>query len=174
MLRSFAASSSTLAPHCARLIDQARRAWTLRHRALLQRHGKAVTLGIALRRIRTARTEQALLATIEEILVHHLGVDAFAVFDTGTPQPKRLIARGLAPEDTSPVAIARVPLGAGEFVLGALCVYRLIARKDALDAFDHELLAALGPQIAVSLHAARFEAARPTIRPPRTPRPEEA
>jgi hypothetical protein len=150
-----------------------RRSWTLRHRALLERHGRAVTLGIALRRVRTAHTEAALLAMIEEILVQHLGVEAFAVVDAPPQSSRVLAARGLAAgEVASP--IARVTLGAGDFVLGALIIFRLVQSKEALDPFDHEILAALGPQIAVSLHAARFEAARPTLPPPpRTPRPEE-
>ena len=147
--------------------------WTLRQRALLQRHGRAVTLGIALRHVRAARTQAQLLATIEEILVHHVGVDAFRVVDSGET-PRVLSARGVAPGDTRQAAVAWVPLGAGDWRLGALLIYRLVARKDGLDAFDHDLLAALGPQIAVALHCARFEATRPTIRPPRGPQREEA
>jgi hypothetical protein len=109
---------------------------------------------------------------IEEILVQHLGVEAFAVVDAPPADSRRLAARGLlAGEDPAP--IARVTLGAAEFVLGALIIYRLAPGKEALDPFDHELLAAMGPQIAVSLHAARFEATRPTLPPPRTPRPQE-
>jgi hypothetical protein len=148
-----------------------RRSWSIRHRALLERHGRAVTLGIALRRVRTARTEAALLAMIEEILVQHLGVEAFAVVDAPPSDSRVLASRGLDLEE-DPAPLARVPLGAGTFMLGALLIYRLAQSKEGLDAFDHELLAALGPQIAVSLHAARFEATRPTLPPPRTPRPE--
>jgi hypothetical protein len=169
MCPSFPASQGS-----ARLIDDERCASMIQHRAVLQRHGRAVTLGIALRHVRTAQTEHRLLATIEEILVQHVGVAAFAVVDTVSAAPRILAVRGVVSGDTDLPPIARVPLGSGEWTLGVLFIYRLIERKDGLDAFDHELLAALGPQIAVALHAARIDSERPTIPPPCMARTEGA
>jgi hypothetical protein len=148
-------------------------AWPFRTRALLQRHGRAVTLGIALRHVRTARTQTQLLATIEEILVQHVGVESFTIVDA-SDAPQVLAARRVFPGYDAMAPVAFVPLGAGDWRLGALVIHRLAFRKEGLDAFDHDLLAALGPQIAVALYAVRFDATRPTVRPPRMPRPEEA
>jgi hypothetical protein len=160
-------SGTMLAHPCTTTLETERRSWLLHQRALLQRHGRAVTLGIALRHVRSAPTQLALLAMIEEILVHHMGVSAFEVIDTDAASPHVLAARGLAVGDSSRPPLARVPLGSGPCTLGALVIHALAPTKDGLDPFDHELLAALGPQIAVALHSVRQSATRPTVRPPR-------
>lgn len=137
-------------------LDPERCTWLLRQRPLLQRHGRAVTLAIALRHVRSAGSEHALLATIEEILVHHVGVEVYVVLAAAGDARRVLAARGPVLRDARVPPLARVALGAGDWTLGELVIYRLVARKSGLDAFDHELLAALGPQIAVALHAARL------------------
>ena len=145
----------------AHVIDDERRAWLFRHRTLLQRHGRVVTLGIALRSIRSAGTEQRLLAMIEEIPRSPFG-------DRRVRGPRRRL------RDSPPALRAQSPGGrhgrASDRVrpprrrrLHARLAPRLSARqpgKDQLGAFDCELLAALGPQIAISLHAARLDAGR--------------
>jgi GAF domain-containing protein len=164
-------TSETMVAQRRTVTQNAPCSWMVHHRGLLERHGRTLALGIALRHIRSAPTECRLLAMIEEILVHHVGVEAFAVVDA-SEEPQLLAARGLAPMDATPPPIARIPLGSGDWMLGALLIFRLIDGKPALDDFDHELLAALGPQIAIALHSARLDTARPTVRPLRTPCPE--
>ena len=160
-------SGTMLAHPCTATRECERRSWLLHQRALLQRHGRAVTLGIALRHVRSAPTQRALLAMIEEILVHHVGVSAFEIVGTDAASPYALVARGLAVGDSGGAPLARVLLGSGPCALGALVIYALAPTKDGLDAFDHELLDALGPQIAVALHSVRQSANRPTVPPPR-------
>lgn len=167
------ASQTMLAHPCSASLENERRSWLLHQRGLLLRYGRTVTLGIALRHIRTAPTHHTLLAMVKEILVHHVGVSAFAVLEATNDVPRVLAARGIAAGDATRTPLARIPLGMGACALGALVIYRLAPAKEALDAFNHELLAALGPQIAVALHATRLDATRPTIRPPRPPRTEE-
>ena len=166
-------SGTMLAHPCTATLGGERR-WPLHERALLQRHGRAVMLGIALRHVRNASTMLALLATIEEVLVHHVGVSAFELLDVDAESPHVLAARGVAVGDSPRPPLARVLLGMGHCTLGALVIYGLVSTKDGLDVFDHELLAALGPQVAVALHSVRARAARPTVRPPRLLASEEA
>jgi hypothetical protein len=156
------------------VLEAERRTWAARQRLLVERHGRAVALGIALRHIRSARTPRQLLAAIEEILVQHVGVDTFAVIDTTCEPHRVLLARGAAAhEEPGQSNLAVVPLGAGEWVLGSLVIYSVVSRKVGLDVTDFELLDALGPQIAVALYGADMEAQRPTVRSPRTRRAGE-
>jgi hypothetical protein len=155
------------------VLEAERRTWAARQRVLVERHGRAVGLGIALRHIRSARTPRQLLAAIEEILVQHVGVDSFAVIDT-TSEPQRvLVSRGASDEEPGRPNLAVVPLGAGQWILGSLVIHSVVSRKVGLDVADFELLDALGPQIAVALHGADVEAQRPTVRSPRTRRAGE-
>ncbi|HTQ44748.1 MAG TPA: hypothetical protein VMI75_18435 [Polyangiaceae bacterium] len=157
-----------------------RRAWIGQRSAIVRKHGRAVTLAIALRLLRRARTRSEILAAVDEILVEHAGIAAFAVIDSSGETPELLHALGLSREEMARIArgapsrtpIARVPLGAGDWMLGVIVINRLVAHKASLDAFDEELLAALGAQVAVALHAARVATTRPTMRPPRLSRPE--
>jgi putative methionine-R-sulfoxide reductase with GAF domain len=48
---------------------------------------------------------------------------------------------------------AVIPLRRVNDVTGAIAVFRLLPHKPALEAFDHELLALLGGQVAMALHA---------------------
>jgi hypothetical protein len=137
------------------VLEAERRTWAARQRLLVERHGRAVALGIALRHIRSARTPRQLLGAIEEILVQHVGVEAFAVIETSSEPHRVLASRGMpADEEPGQSSLAVVPLGAGEWVLGSLVIYSVIPRKIGLDVSDFELLDALGPQIAVALHGA--------------------
>lgn len=162
------------------LLVAQRRAWIGQRSVIVRKHGRAVTLAIALRLLRRARTRSEILAAVDEILVEHVGVAAFAVVDWSGDAPELLHALGLSREEMARIArgapsvppIARIPLGVGEWMLGVIAINRLVGHKACLDAFDEELLAALGPQVAVALHAARVATTWPTKRPPRSPRPE--
>ena len=111
---------------------------------------------------------------VEEILVHHVGVSAFAVLEATSDVPRVLAARGIAARGRDAEPRSRGSRSGWVRARSARSSSTASSpAKEALDAFDHELLAALGPQIAVALHATRLDATRPTIRPPRPPRTEE-
>jgi hypothetical protein len=93
-----------------------------------------------------------------------MGVEAFAVFENPSPGARVLAARGVRADGLDTHGLAHVTLGAGRCVLGYLVIYRTLPRRGSLDAFDRDLLDALGPPIAVALHSARASI-RPTARP---------
>lgn len=171
-------------------LEREREILSTRHRRTLQRHGRILALGIAIRHVRSAGSRRAMLAAIEEVLVQLVGVRAFILSEMTTSERRVLVARGVPLKDVEAVAadlasrvdasssgmtasggpLALIALGADGWRCGYLAVLELAAHKPALDPYDRDLLEALGPPITVLLQAQEASASRPTIIP-RSTRP---
>ncbi len=152
-------------------------AWRENRKLTLENHGQDVALAVALRPLRRARTHWQILFAVEEVLVRHVGVEAFAVLDP--PEAPKCVRsfRGMddrqlrafldAPPGRGPKVMALYPMGTGSPTLGSVAICRLMPGKERLDAFDHALLQALGAQTALALRVCDDLAHRPTSRPPK-------
>ncbi len=172
-------SSSHCPPESGRrlpLLDEEREAWDARRGSLATARDRSVAIAIALRGLRGAHAFTAILAAVEDIIVRFLGADAFALFEPRGDGWHAVIAHGLDSEEVaclegsekspSTPALAWCPLRGGEKTLGWLAIYRLAYGKRSLDAFDVELIDAIGPFVAVAFEEARATAEKITLRPP--------
>jgi len=158
------------------VVDDEREAWDARRSSLATARDRSVAIAIALRGLRSAHALTAILAAVEDVLARYLGADAFALFEPHEASWRAVIAHGLdasevsdlsgPPRGPSSTALVWCPLRGGEETLGWLAIYRLAYGKRSLDAFDIELIDALGPFVVVAFEEARATAARPTVRPP--------
>jgi hypothetical protein len=129
--------------------------WARTRAALVHPQGRALALRVALRHVHRARTRGEVVHAVEAILLEHVGVEEFVIVEPIGVRPAILAARGVdadTGQGAPPAELARLALGSGRYRLGVLVIRRLADGKAALDAFDEELFAALGPQIEVALH----------------------
>jgi len=137
---------------------------------------RSVAVDIALLPLRDAHAFTAILAAVEEIVVRYLGGEVFALVESDEQRWRVVIAHGVDEDEIARLsgspcipagpALAWCPLRGGNDTLGWLAIYELTTGKYSLDAFDVELIEALGPFVAVALEEARELAAKPTVRPP--------
>ena len=126
--------------------------------------------------LRSAHALTAILAAVEDVVARYLGAQSFALYEPLDDGWRAVIAHGLDAEEVSHrardqrspcrAALAWCPIRGGQQTLGWLAIYRLGYGKQSLDAFDVELVDALGPFVAVAFEEASAEANKATVRPP--------
>lgn len=177
-------SSSLRSPQSERRLtslDEEREAWDARRGSLATPRDRSVAIAIALRGLRSAHAFTAILAAVEDVVSRYLGAQAFALFEPQDDGWRAVIVHGIDANEVSRLsdrqrspssaALAWCPIRGGESTLGWLAVYRLAYGKQSLDAFDIELIDALGPFVAVAFEEARTAATKATLRPPSMTKP---
>jgi hypothetical protein len=172
-------SSSLRTPQPNRFVtplDEERQAWDARRGSLATPRDRSVAIAIALRGVRNAHAFTAVFAAIEDTVARYLGAQSFALYQPLDDGWRAVVAHGLDADEVtrrsgdyrspSSAALAWCPIRGGQQTLGWLAIYRLGYGKQSLDAFDIELVDALGPFVAVAFEEARAHAMKTTVRPP--------
>lgn len=152
------------------------REWDKRRSSVATARERSVAIAIALRALRSAQGFKAILAALEDTLKRYLGASAFALFELHEASWRAVITHGLAADEvarfsahergpTNTPALVWCPLRYGEETLAWLAIYGLAYGKRSLDAFDIELIDAIGPFVATAFDDARTIAATETVRP---------
>lgn len=164
-----------------RLDEQAaaHESFAMRFAEVEQLNSNLANLYVASYRLHGSLARADVLSTLQEIVINIIGSEKFAVFEweDGTPRITiehdidardrdfdlrgpwaEKLARGetwIAPtEDAHPLVV--VPLRANERVTGAVVIFRLLAHKPSLEAFDLELFDLLATHAASALHCSRL------------------
>ncbi len=132
-------------------------------RVRAEQHAHALATVIALRDVRRAPSPRALLEAAKEVLVRHVGAEAFVVVDRTSGRRRVLASRGLGPVELASIAagdevtggapVAARSLGVGRFALGTIVVRRLAGGAASLTPGARHMLEALAAHAAVALHA---------------------
>jgi hypothetical protein len=166
--------------------EQAR--YGARIRDLQDRNTSLVQLSVASQLLSGSGDREDVLNAIEEIVVNMIGSEEIAILELLPNDERVRLARARGVDDdrfaravdsirealtTGQVVIpngsevtAVIPLKMDSTTFGAVCVFRLLEHKPALDALDHELIELLSRQGAVAIFSAAFRSTTPTVRPP--------